>query len=213
MTYGGSVEKAEIYIATVPNQYYGPKFVSPDQLVDGKIVVTSGPWPGTEARILVLALDVNGVPSHAAYAEYTPTESINTLLYKDDADYEYGMPNISFRDVTNETLADGTKKYWVNFNIDLSEQTKIAWVMVAGEEYTDGRTPYDLVFSWMIVENSFMYNKAYTEDGVFSADVMFCYNEDTRSAVYVVWQDDLDRYHETKLFYDPVAAAQSHLPK
>lgn len=215
ITYGGSIEKAEVYVASVPNQYYGPKFVQPDELVDGKIVITRGVVPGIMARILVVATDADGNSSHAAYVEYTSTEAQYQVLYKNDAGYEYGMPNVSFKNVTSETLQDGTVKYWVNFNVDLVAETDAAWVCVAGEEYTNGRTPYQLLFSpdaGMIAGN-FMFSREFTEDGVFNADSMYCSNEETRSAVYVAWRDDNGIYHETNLMYKPVEDAQPHLPK
>ena len=126
-----------------------------------------------------------------------------------------GMPNVSFKNVTSETLQDGTVKYWVNFNIDLVAETDAAWVCVAGEEYTNGRTPYQLLFSpdAGMIAGTFMFSRKFTEDGVFNADSMYCSNEETRSAVYVAWRDDNGIYHETNLMFKPVEDAQPHLPK
>lgn len=215
ITYGGSIEKAEVKIANVPNEYYGPKFVQPEDLVDGKIVIQRGISPGVMGRILVLATDTDGNSSHAAYVEYTTTESQYQVIYKNDADYEYGIPSVSFKDVTSVRLQDGSLKHYANFNITLSEHTEAAWVCVAGEEYMDSFTPYQLLFSSTssIIEGTFMFSQEYTENGVFAADTMYCYNTvESKSAVYVAWLDDNNFYHETALMYGPVEDAQSYLP-
>lgn len=209
--YGGSVEKAEIYIASVPNQYYGPKFINPEDLVNGEIVVSGagGPYPGTMARILVLAMDTDGIPSRAAYAEYTPSDKSWTIIYATDENYEFGMPTVTYKNVVKEMKGD-TEVFYVNYNVELSQDTKAAWVAVAGEEYTEGRTAYELLKS--MVEGGFMYAQKYTSNGVFKADSLYSVNDDYgKSAAYVVWLDTNDCYHETKLMYGPVEDAQADL--
>ncbi|MBQ8272149.1 MAG: hypothetical protein IJZ09_03985 [Tidjanibacter sp.] len=206
-----SVEKAELLIATAPNEYYGPQFVEPEELEDNTFVITSGPSAGALAHIFVMAIDTNGMPSHAAYAEFTPTDTAVPVLYKDDEGYEYGMPTITYKDVT-KGLKGEEVIYTVNFNVTLAAETNTAWVALADEAYTIGRTPYRLLEEMMT--GNFMYAQAYTTDGVFEGDILYAQNdEEGDSAVYVAWKDNNGKYHETKLFYEPVAEAQDDVKK
>ncbi len=212
-TYGGTIEKAEVYVASVPNQYYGPKFVYPEDLVNGEIVVSGagGPYPGTMARILVLAMDANGVPSRAAYAEYTPTENTFAMIESDQEGYEFGMPTVTYKDVTTE-VKNGIPCVYANFNVTLAEGTETAWVCVAGEEYLDGRSATDLVKEMIDDEYPFMKTKKFTANGVFNGDSMYAVNtEDSIKAVFVTWLDTNGKYHETKLMYEPIEDAQADL--
>lgn len=212
INYGGSVEKAEIKIATVPNQYYGPKFVTPEELVDGKIVITRGPYPGTMARILVLAMDAEGVPSHAAYAEYTPIESSMEIIYDNEAGYEYGMPTVTYKNCFMKTFDNGEKYPFVNFNVTLSEGTDTAWICGAGEEYLAGRSEYELIKEMTDEKMPFMKAMKFTEDGVFECDALYITSDgETNKAIWAVWLDKNGKYHEVKLFFDPVNDAQSDL--
>lgn len=210
--YGGSVEKAEVKIATVPNQYYGPKFVYPEELVDGKIVISRGPWPGSKARILVLAMDAEGVPSHAAYVEYTPYDSSTMIIGADEEGYEYGMPTVTYKNCFMKTFDDGSKYPYVNFNVSLAEGTEAAWICGAGEEYLTGRTSYELLVEMMDEKAPFMKAEKFTEDGVFACDALYITaDSETRKAIYAMWLDKNGKYHEVKLFFDPVDAAQDDL--
>lgn len=223
--YGGSVEKAEIVIATATNEYSGPKFYYPEgeeeydengnqinkTLVDGKIVVTQGPYPGAKARILVLVIDKNGMPSHAAYAEFTPTDTKLPVIYSTDEGYEYGMPSVTYKGVTKGMKGDEVI-YTVDFNLYLGEGTATAWMAVANEDYTIGHTPYMLITRMM--DGSFMFAKEFTTDGVFNADILYAQNDTERkSAAFVCWLDDKGYYHEVKLMYEPVLAAQDDIKK
>lgn len=223
--YGGSVEKAEIVIATVNNEYSGPKFYYPEgqeiydeegkqinkTLVDGKIVITQGPWPGTKARILVLAIDKNGAPSHAAYTEFTPTDTQIPVIYANEEGYEYGMPTVTYKGVTKGSKG-GEVIYTVDFNVNLAEGTDTAWVAVANEDYLIGYTAYQILTRMM--EGEFMFAKGFTTDGVFNADILYAQNyEESKSAVFVCWLDDKGIHHEVTLMYEPVAAAQDDVKK
>lgn len=226
-TYGGTVEKAEIYIATAPNEYYGPKFYYPEgteilgedgqpkainTLVDGQIVVKSGPWPGSEARILVLAMGKDGLPSHAEYVEsYIPRDSSFVVIEEGDANYEFGMPTVTYVNVVSE-VKNGVPCWYVNFDVKFAEGTATAWVAVAGEEYIAGRSATALVKEMIDEGQPFMGAKKFTGDGVFKGDSMYMENtEERNAAVYVTWLDTDGNYHETQLMYGPVADAQDDL--
>lgn len=206
-----STEKAELLIATAPNEYYGPKFVKPEELENNTFVITSGPNAGALAHIFVMVIDTDGMPSHAAYTQFTPTDTAVPVIYAGEEGYEYGMPTVTYKDVTKGMKGDEVI-YTVNFNVILAEGTDTAWAAVASENYTVGRTAYRLLEEMM--SGNFMYAKAYTTDGVFNADILYTQNgEDGNSAVYVAWKDDKGYYHETKLFYEPVAEAQDDVKK
>ena len=206
-----STEKAELLMATAPNEYYGPKFVKPEELVDNTFVITSGPSAGALAHIFVMVIDTDGMPSHAAYTQFTPTDTAVPVIYADEEGYEYGMPTVTYKDVTKGMKGEEII-YTVNFNVTLAEGTDTAWVAFASENYTIGRTAYRLLEDMM--SGNFMYAKAYTTDGVFNADILYSQNGvDGDSAVYVAWKDDNGNYHETKLFYEPVAEAQDDVKK
>ena len=210
--YGGTIEKAEVKIATVPNQYYGPKFAYPEDLVDGKIVINKGPWPGSKARILVLAMDAEGVPSHAAYVEYTPYDSATIIVGANDEGYEYGMPTITYKDCFMKTFDDGSKYPFVNFNVTLAEGTEAAWICGAGEEYLIGRSAYELIKEMMDEKAPFMKAEKFTTNGVFACDALYITADgESRKAIYATWLDKNGKYHEVKLFFDPVEAAQDDL--
>lgn len=222
--YGGSVEKAEIVIATANNEYSGPKFYYPEgvekydangnrmkNIEDGKIVISQGPYPGAKARILVLVIDKDGMPSHAAYAEFTPTDTSKPIINANEEGYEYGMPTVTYKSVTKGKKGDVTI-YTVDFNVTLDEHTDTAWVAVAAQDYTVGYTAYELLTAMMA--GRFQYAKEFVADGVFNADIMYAQNyEDRTSAAFVAWKDDNGNYHETKLMPEPVAAAQDDVNK
>lgn len=218
INYGGSVEKAEIKIATVPSEYYGPEFAYPDELVDGKIVVGGAgsrqkPYPGTMARILVLAMDVDGVPSHAVYAEYTPTDASLSIITQDDEDYEYGMPTVTYKNAFMKYFeGDGTYFPFVNFEVTLSEGTETAWICGAGEEYLGGWSSYELILEMTDEKMPFMKAQKFTADGVFECDALYITADgETKKAIWATWLDKNGKYHEVKLFFDPVDAAQEDL--
>lgn len=224
---GGSVEKAEVSIGAQTSRYGTANFYYPegsgavdpdgreyDTLADGNIVISypHGPYPGSEAHVVVVAMGPDGMASRAAYTKYTPTDSAFVVIEADDADYEFGMPTVTYKNVVLETKEDtGTQLYaYVNFNVELAEGTDTAWVCVAGEEYIDGRAVTTMVKA--LVEDGFMSCQKFTTNGVFKGDSMYAINsEESKSAIFVTWLDTNGKYHETKLLYEPVAAAQADL--
>lgn len=210
INWGGKVEKAEIKLAT-GNQYSGCHTVELSELVDGKIVISQGPWPGTMARLLVLAIDEAGLPSRAAYAEYTPTEESFVVIEQEAEGYEFGMPTITYVNVVSEEK-NGIPTHYANFDVKFAEGTATAWVCVAGEDYVAGRSATRLVKEMIDEEQPFMGSKKFTENGVFKGDSMYMQNtEESLSAVFVTWLDTDGNYHETQLMYGPVADAQEDL--
>ena len=120
--------------------------------------------------------------------------------------------SVTYKNVVSETKPDtGSQLYtYVNFNVELAEGTDTAWVCVAGEDYIDGRTVTSMVKA--LVEDGFMNCQKFTTNGVFKGDSMYAINsEESTSAIFVTWLDTNGKYHETKLLYEPVAAAQADL--
>ncbi len=203
-----SPEKAELLMATVVNEYYGPKFMDPETLAANENVITvvGGPYPGTMGHVFVMVIDQDGMPSRAAYTTYVPSDTSVPMIAKGEEGYEYGMPTISYKGITEGRKGEEVI-YTVDFNVHLVDGTDTAWVALAGADYVNSYTPYTLLMR--MVSGDFMYSTAYTTDGVFNGDILYAQNDaDGVNAVYVSWLDDNGNYHETALMLEPVEDAQ-----
>ena len=111
-----------------------------------------------------------------------------------------------------KTFDNGDKYPFVNFNVTLSEGTDTAWICGAGEEYLAGRSEYELIKEMTDEKMPFMKAMKFTEDGVFECDALYITSDgETNKAIWAVWLDKNGKYHEVKLFFDPVNDAQSDL--
>lgn len=203
ITYGGSLETAEYYIATVPNQYYGPKFVEPEALVDGKIVISGagGPVAGQSAHIVVIAMAEDGSASHGAYAEYTPVKSDLNISYEDDADFAYGKPSITFNRMDED---------YVVYDITFAPETEEVYISVGDDTMLESWTTYSLIED--ILSNGWNMSKHYTESGEYR--VYYMYLENTTYAtncVFMTWKDNNGKYHQVVPFYEPVEDVQDEI--
>ncbi len=161
-------------------------------MTDNTIVIQGYSTPQQKAHILVIGLDGDDNMSHTAYVEYTPTGEAMKLVYGDEDDFNYGMPKITYK---------GMDEDFATFEVEFTENTAVAWIVMCGDDYIDGWMPYDLIDA--MVNQEWNQNQHFTASGFYDAFYMTIMdNEWSTNCVLMTWKDDQGRYHEVVPYYE-----------
>lgn len=116
--------------------------------------------------------------SHLYKYDFTPTSNVDYIL-SSSADYEYGMPQIS---------GSWGSKTIFNMNVDMPAECQRYWMFNGNAEYFTGDPWTD---SDKLVTGQLMDVAVY--EGSVSG--VKCSYMNSASRIYMVWQDDKNRYH------------------
>lgn len=193
-TYGGSYEAAAQYIATVPNAYYGPKFVDPAKDLDenGYIHLTNLAV-GEEYHFVIIAMDANGSVTPGVGYTYTP-ELTGELIYADEAGYAAPVVTIGEKDIYEMY---GMKYADYTYTITPVAGTARFWYRYMDEEYeTTYNNPWSLV-TYMVTNTgtSEWYSQVQEGDAPLTVEVWEAYVS-TTTHIYVTWNDGNGNYYE-----------------
>ncbi len=195
-TYGGTFEKAAQYVATVPNAYYGPKFVDPTKDLDenGYIHIQNLAI-GETYNFVIIAFDADGNVTPGAGTTYTP-EMNATLIYAEDEGWAESAP----------TVVVGEKDIYQMYGMDYADYTYTItptagtaryWYRYMSNEYeATYNTPWTLM-QYMVtnVGTSEWYSQVVEGDAPITVEVW----EQWVSAdyyIYVTWQDADGNFYE-----------------
>lgn len=192
MTYGGTVESASVYIATVPSKWYGPVFVDPSELDENGYIHIKNLYPGSEYHFVIIAQDAEGNWTMGAGKDYTPEVNVEFVRAEDEG-YETYKPTVTIDSV--EADPDFANMYDVNYTITPAEGTTVISFIMDEEYETTYNTAWTLA-QYLItnVGTSYYYPRACTEQTTFNFN---SYVHPT-SWLYVTWSNPAgDTYYET----------------
>lgn len=197
-SYGGDFESAARYMATVPNEYYGPKFVDPATGLDenGYLHLT-GLYPDSDPyNFVIIAIDVNGAISKGAGMNYTPEFDV-PFIYAEDA--EYGLqPTVVIGEITEGSYDWTEDDYTGSYTITPAAGT-VCYAHLWDEEYEGTyNTPYKLM-QYLVTNaltntsNSSYYPRTVTEETTVTFEDKYIY---ATSYIYVAWKDEAGNYYQ-----------------
>lgn len=210
-TYGGSFESAAAYIATVPNAYYGPKFVKPSELdADGYITIPNLAV-GENYNFVIIAILENGEVTPGVGKNYD-TEMAVTLVYADEAGYDEYKPT-----VTIDSVEDGSYDWTEDDKKITYTITPVAGTTVYNklmdDEYEDTyNTPFTLMqYLATNTGTSYYYSQVCTEQTTYVFE-SYAY---ATSYLYVTWcNPEGDKYYQTwKVEIPGVTGVETEVPE
>ena len=195
-TYGGNYDSAAQYIATVPNAYYGPKFVDPAKDLDenGYIHIT-GLSVGVEYNFVILAIDAKGETSKGVGQTYTP-ELNGTLVYADEAAWAEMAPTVTIGEKDIYEMY-GMKYADYSYTITPKAGTARYWYRYMDEDYENTYSSPWKLMQYMVtnVGTSQWYSQVVEGAEPITVEVWEAYVS-TTTHIYVTWTDGNGNYFE-----------------
>lgn len=217
-TFGGSIEAAGGYMATVPSVYYSVVFLDPETGKNEKTGAVeyisegeyagyyhlSGLSVGTTYNFVIIAIDENGEVSPAVGKTYTTEMDVN-FVHADEEGYDTYKPTVSFDKVEDGTYGSDYKN--VEITVTLQEGVA-AYFQIMDEEYEESyNTPYTMM-QYLATNVSYYYATKFTETGTYTATNKYM---GATSYLYMTWCNPAgDTYYEAlKLDIPGVTGAES----
>lgn len=198
-TYGGNVESAGKYIATSTQTYYY-KEVTPDQLVDGKLVIEGLNYNSTY-HFVVIAYDAEGNVSKPVGCEYTPEMDVDFLLDADgdepaDEGYATGEPTVEL--VSCVQTDESENPDWICYTVDIkvtpSAEAATTYVAVFDESYENTYTTPFTLMQYIVSQYTSTYPDYYIQYGysmVPDGETTYTIVEDSSiynsKYIYITW--------------------------
>ena len=193
-TYGGNYDSAAAYIATVPNAYYGPKFVKPSELDEEGYFTIKNLAVGSEYNFVVLAVLENGEATPGAGRTYE-TEMNVELVYADEAGYDEFKPTVTIDSVEEGDYDWTDEDKNITYTITPAPGTTVYSRIMDNEYELTYNTPFTLM-QYLATETgtSYYYSQACTEQTTYVYE-SYAY---ATSYLYVTWTNpEGDKYYET----------------
>lgn len=216
-TFGGSIEAAGGYMATVPSKYYSVVFLDPETGINeysGKCeYISEGEYAGyyhisnlsvgSTYNFVIIAIDENGEVSPAVGRTYT-TEMDVEFVRAGSEGYDTYKPTVSFDKIEDGTYGGVYKN--VEITVTLAEGVT-AYFQIMDEEYEDSYgTPYSMM-QYLATNVSSYYSTKFTETGTYTATNKYM---GSTSYFYLTWSDPNGTFYEPlKLDIPGVTAAES----
>lgn len=192
MTYGGSFESAAAYIATVPNAYYGPKFLNPTDLDENGCFTISNLVSGSDYHFVIIAKDADGNWAAPAGMDYTPDMDVE-FVRADGEGYDTYKPTIVFDSIVPGDY-DWTEEDWViTYTITPAEGTTV-YSRLMDSEYEQTYNSAWTLMQFLATQTGEYYAKVCTETTTYVFD-SYAY---ATSFLYVTWCNPAgDTFYET----------------
>lgn len=210
-TYGGSYESAAAYIATVPNAYYGPKFVQPSELDEEGYFTVPNLSVGVNYNFVVLAMLENGEVTPGVGKNYD-TEMAVTLVYADEAGYDEYKPTVTIDSVEDGSYDWSEDDKKITYTITPVAGTKVYNKLMDNEYELTYNTPFTLM-QYLATDTgtSYYYSQVCTEQTTYVFE-SYAY---ATSYLYVTWSNpEGDKYYQTmKVEIPGVTGVETEVPE
>lgn len=203
-TFGGSIEAAGGYMATVPSVYYSVVFLDPETGENEKTgaieYISEGEYAGyyhisdlsvgATYNFVFIAIDENGEVSPAVGKTYT-TEMNVGFVYADEEGYDTYKPTVTFDSITEGSYGDAYKD--VKITVTLAEGVT-AFMQIMDVEYEETYNQPFTMMQYLATNVSSYYSTKFTETGTYEKTNKYM---GATSYLYITWCNPAgDTYYE-----------------